>query len=210
MPKSFLTKKNVPGLRDGSKDAKLTIQLFGQWEETIKMIGRLEPAIKASSIKAQLKVCNAIRTKVRAHLRNQDLEWQPLGERYAKRKATKGLDSRTLIATGGYYHAIEVWQVGSQHIVYVGVRKGVYTSTGGARPKRSKLQIAQIAAIHEFATGKKIPRRPLWNPTIAELGGSKGIQKMYINSLTWWLQKEGIKLNKTAKINEIEIKSNGL
>jgi hypothetical protein len=47
--------------------------------------------------------------------------------------------------------------------------------------KRSRLDIATIATIHEFSRGKRIPRRPLWNPTIKEMGSSKGIQKICYN-----------------------------
>lgn len=204
MPRTFFNKNNVPGLNRDFRP-RIEVKPFGQWAETIRMMGKLNPAIKQSSLKAQLKVCRVIKKKVKAHLRDQDLGWKALNPKYAQKKVYAHLDPRVLIAVGTYYWSIDVWQKGSQHIVFCGVRKGIYTRS--INGKRSKLDVAQIAAIHEFATGKRMPRRPLWNPTIAEMGGSKGIQTMFLNSFAWWLQKNGVKFNRTLSINKININS---
>lgn len=169
---------------------RVEVKLFGRWEETIKMVQNLSPAIKIASIAAQMKVCNEILKRVRRHLRNQDLGWRPLSSRYSALKAESGLDGRTLIAHGTYYHAIQVWSKGIGHMVFVGVKKGTYGST--ASGKKSKIDVARIATIHEFSSGRRIPRRPLWNPTIREIGGVGGIKKMYLNSLMYRLRLLGI------------------
>jgi hypothetical protein len=161
---------------------------MGNWDYVMRTLGRLGPVVKESSIKAQMKVAKEICRRVKAHIRNQDLEWQPLKTEYLDEKEASGANSRILWAYGNYYRAIEVWKMRGS--VYVGVRKGKYTRT--LNGKRSKIEIARIAAIHEFASGKTIPRRPLWNPTIKEMGGSRGLKQMYVNSLLYHLRMAGI------------------
>lgn len=191
MGKSFIRKSDLPQMR-------MQIKPIGNWSKVIRTFQTLGPAIKRASIKAQLKVCNEILRKVKGHLRNQDLGWKKLSPGYSARKHELGLDPRTLIAYGNYYHAIEVWQVGSRHMVFVGVKKGKYTSTISG--KRSKLDIATIATVHEFSRGKRFPKRPLWNPTVQEIGGPQGIKKMYINSLRYWLRREGLPADTINKL----------
>lgn len=169
---------------------KFKTHLFGDWEKTIRTLNRLAPEIKECSLRAQLKVGTIIKDRVKRHLRNQDLDWPPLGTKYARRKRAFGLDDRTLIAWGTYYHAINVWRVSNQHLVFIGVKSGIYTKN--LRGRKSRLQVAQIAYIHEFASGKKNIRRPLWNPTIAELGGAKGIKTLFVKHFHATLRSHGI------------------
>ena len=190
MGRNFITRSKLPNLR-------LEVKPIGNWQKTIRTFQQLGPAVKRASIKAQLKVCNEIAKKVKAHLRNQDLGWKKLSPEYAQRKQELGLDHRILMAYGNYYHSIEVWQVGNRHMTFVGVKKGKYTQTLSG--KRSSLDIATIATLHEFSRGKHFPRRPLWNPTITEIGGAAGIKKMYVNSLRYWLRKEGLPVEATIK-----------
>jgi hypothetical protein len=122
MPPGFIKKTN---LNIGSSNyPQLEVKLFGRWEDAVKMTQKLGPSIKESGIKAQTKVVTELVKRVKAHLRNNDLGWKPLSPVYAARKSALGLDSRILIAHGEYYHAIEVWRIGNQHMVYGGVRKG--------------------------------------------------------------------------------------
>lgn len=167
----------------------IRFKTFGKWDETIRLMQRLKPAIKNASLAAQVIVCEEICRKVKNHLLKQDLPWVPLTKAYATTKANKSLDDRMLIAWGSYYEAIKVWRIGNQHMVMVGIRKGIYgkTPTG----KRSRLEIAQIAAFHEFSANP-LRRRPLWNPTIQELGGQKGIKSLYLKNLYNQLRKRNI------------------
>lgn len=176
---------------------RINIKLFGNWDKTIRTIQRLDPTIKKCSIKAQLKVATEIQKKVKAHIRNQDLGWKPLSDEYLQDKLAKGLSGGILMAYKAYYENITVWHSGNQHFVYVGVKKNIYTRnlSGG----KSKLPIDKIAFIHEFASGKRYKRRPLWNPTIAEMGGARGLRKMYINSLKWHLRKNGVPVDNVIK-----------
>lgn len=188
MPRSFFNKTNTP-LNQGFIP-KVNFKLFGQWDQAIKTLNKLSPAVKECSLIAQMKVCQAICKRVKDHLKKQDLDWQPLSEDYLARKSEYGFSGLILWAYGNYYNNIQAWQVGNQHIAYVGVKKGVYTKD--LKGKRSRLDIATIAAVHEFSNGKKIPRRPLWNPSIREMGGSKGISIDFIGYLRKELRNRGI------------------
>jgi len=188
MARTFFNKTNV-ALNQGFIP-RIQFKLFGQWDETVKTLNRLSPTIKECSLIAQMKICTLIAKKVKAHLKNQDLNWQPLNPDYAKRKNEAGLGTETLVAYHQYYNNIQAWQVGNQHIAYVGVKKGIYTRN--LQGKRSKLDVASIAAVHEFSNGTKIPRRPLWNPTIAEIGGAPGLKQMFVKHLVGSLRVRGI------------------
>lgn len=196
MPRHFVNARNIP-LNSGYVPS-LKFELFGDWEKTIKLLQKMGPEVKEASLKAQLKVGKQICKIVKGHLRNQDLGWVALNEKYAEKKSDSGLDGRTLIAYGAYYNAIQVWQSGNRHLVNIGVRNGIYTHD--LRGKRSKLEVAKIAVIHEFASGKRIKKRPLWNPSIVEIGGAKGIKKMYINALVYHLSRAGIPVKNFRKI----------
>jgi hypothetical protein len=193
MPRTFLNKNNIP--RGDGLVPKIKFELFGDWTRAMSVLKTMGPKVKESSLRAQLKVGNVIAKKVKAHIRNQDLGWQGLDEDYAKAKGAGGLSGKVLMGYKTYYNEIKVWKSGNRHLVNIGVRRGIYTRelSGG----RSKLEVAAIAGVHEFSSGRRIPRRPLWNPTIAEIGGVKGIQKMYINSLIWHLRMFGVPV--TAK-----------
>jgi hypothetical protein len=187
-------------LRKGSKvfqGPRVEVKLFGQWEDAMRVLATMGPVVKSGSIKAQIKVGKEIQRRVKAHLRNQDLGWRALDSDYAKRKDAAGLDSRILTAYGTYYNNIDVWQKGSQHLVMVGVKKGVRTWTIGG--KRSKLDVATIAYIHEFG-GSKVPRRALWNPTIQEMGGAAGVKKIFVKSLFYWMRMNRIPVKLLKRI----------
>lgn len=188
MARTFLNKTNV-ALNQGFIP-RVEFKLFGQWDETIRVLNKLSPTVKQCSLIAQMKICLQICKMVKNHLKNQDLNWEPLSGEYAKRKEEAGLEGGTLIAYGAYYNNITAWQKGSQHFAFVGVKRGIYTKN--LQGKRSRLDIATIAAVHEFSSGRRVPKRPLWNPTIAEIGGAPGLKKLYVKHLVGSLRVRGI------------------
>jgi|SRR5882757_5157995 len=188
MARTFFNRINTPTNKKGQQQIKF--KLFGQWDKTISVVTQLSPAIKRASLKAQLKICQDIAKRVRKHIKNQDLNWQPLTQEYETRKETAGLSGRTLEAYGNYYNNIQAWQVSNQNYAYVGVKKGIYTRNISGR--RSKYDIATIAAIHELSSGHIIPKRALWNPTIAEMGGAPGLKKEFVKHLIGNLRAKGI------------------
>lgn len=190
MAKKFFTKLTADNLSQTSDRPQIKFELFGDWDKAMNVIKGLGPNIKKASVKAQLKVGNIIVRKVKAHIRNQDLGWKPLSPMYEMRKSGAGLNTNIMRAHDTYYDNIKVWQSGNRHLVNIGVKRGIYTKTISGR--KSKLEVATIAAIHELSSGKRFPRRPLWNPTIKEMGSSKGIRKIFINSLVWHLRLYGV------------------
>lgn len=109
------------------------------------------------------------------HLRNQDLNWKPLSERYRKRKTGersrtrndggrdrrfKKMSEKILIATSSYLQAITSWV--QKETAYIGVKRGVKNKDGQ--------EIGNIAKIHEYGSiARNIPARPLWKPTFEEM-----------------------------------------
>lgn len=189
MARTFFNKTNVPR-RAGNGRYQLSFKLFGQWAQTIDVVNKLGPAIKEGSLKAQMKICRDIAKRVKKHIKLQDLNWQPLNPEYAQNKVAAGANGNILEAFDNYYNSIGVWTTGTQGYAMVGVKKGFYTKNLSG--KRSKYDIATIAAIHELSQGRKIPRRALWNPTIAELGGAPGLKAAFIKHLVGALRVKGI------------------
>src|SRR5215467_1104952 len=101
---------------EGEEMQRLQVRFYGDWEKTIRMLQTIDPVIKEAGLKAQAHVGEQILEKVRKHLRNQDLGWRSLNQKYEAKKAKRELDTRILIAWGTYYHSIKVWQRSNQHI----------------------------------------------------------------------------------------------
>lgn len=174
------------------KNSRIKVQLFGQWEEAIRVLNKLGPTIKRSSIDAQMAVMKDIKGRIKAHLRNQDIPEmtsKPYSSKYREAKSEKSRDPRFLMSTGTYYRSIEVWKSGNFNFAFVGVRNGIKTKTikGG----NSRLDVARIAYMNEMG-GKKLPRRPLWNPTIKEMGGANGIKDLFVQHLYLKLKRRKI------------------
>lgn len=199
MARKFIKQHNLPFVEEGLPQIKF--ELFGQWGRAMRIFAKLGPDVKQSSINAQTKVADEIVKRVKGHLRNQDLGWKRLDPDYAARKAEAGVSGKTLMAYKKYYESIKTWTSGSRSLVMIGVKRGIYTRTLGG--KRSRLEVATIAALHEFSTGKRLPRRPLWNPTIAEMGGAAGMKKIYLTALVWHLRRRGIPVTKSSSISLI-------
>lgn len=186
--RNYLTQSK---LREGPDDT-LTLQwkLVGEWDKAVRLMSRLSPEVKNSSIKAQMRIADEIMKRVKGHLRKQDLPWAPLSPKTVAKKDKADMDPRTLIGRGTYLNSIKAWRVGNQYGVMVGVKRGIYTYTYGG--KKSRWEVSQIAVAHEFSSGRRIPRRPLWNPTLAEMGGAKGIQTLFVKYFIATLRRNGV------------------
>lgn len=170
------------------------VSATGNWAEALKVFKDLGPGIKVAAIEAQSQVALVVLKKVQNHLIKQDLGWRKLNPRYQSQKAAQGLDTRILLARWTYFKNIKYWTNRGGWKVYVGVKPGVYTRTLSG--ERSTLDVARIAAIHEFSRGKR--RRPLWNPTFKELGGKSGLKTLFIKNLHTQLRRQ--KLGKYIKL----------
>lgn len=137
----------------------IVVEPFGNWQEVEARIAGLPRAIKASAVWGQRKAAEKLVKIVKGHIDNQDLGWTPL-----KRPELSG-DPRILVDYGTYRDNIKTWQ--KNYTRYVGVKKDVINHRGE--------RVWMVAALHEFMSYHGGPYRPLWGPSVEELGGSKGI-----------------------------------
>lgn len=166
----------------------LQIKPFGDWVGAYKVFSKLSPKIKEAVVEAQAKVGLKIVKKVQSHLARQDLGWKPLNKRYKAEKTRLGVDTRTLLSRWTYFKNIKMWHRKNGWDVYIGVKKGIY----GRRPdgKKNKYDVSTIAIFHEF--GRRGRKRPLWGPTMQELGGKRGIRKLYKEAIASKLKRSGL------------------
>lgn len=90
-------------------------------------------------------------------LDSQRYKWEPLQQSTVDAKERKGLDHRTLIATGFY----------RDHIAWGIVGKQVWWGVEDVEHEPSGLRLTFLARIHEFGYGN-VPARPLWRPLLAK------------------------------------------
>lgn len=166
----------------------INFKLTGDWNDAIRKLSSLDVNIKTACMKAQVVVGKKVIDKVKHHMRHQDLGWPKLNTKYKRRKIKKGFDPRTLISTRTYLSNIDMWSRKNGWHLFVGVRKGVFSRN--INGKKNKVDVATIATYHEFARKKK-KKRPLWNPTFRELGGTKGIRNIYVEEIERGLKNKG-------------------
>src|SRR5690554_486987 len=157
-------------MRNPRTTGTLTARKIGNWDEAIKFIDKLGYNIKPAAIKAQRIEANEIKRKVVLHMLKQDLPWEPLSKStIARKKQNKNL---VYLDTEKYMESIRVWTNHSR--VFVGVPKGILYKKGGR-----VTTVDQVAIWMEYGTPNRsnpVPARPIWNPTIQEVGGARGIR----------------------------------
>lgn len=157
----------------------VNIRAVGDWRGANAMFRNFSRDIKRAFKSSQENVAKKLLRKVKGHLKKQDLGWVPLSQKTIDRKG----HAIALIDSGAYYRSIKFWQV--SYTVYVGVRRGVLNSDGN--------EIARIAVWQEYGT-RYIPARPLWRPSIEEIGGPVGMRNDVQRSMYWKLRKMGYKV----------------
>jgi hypothetical protein len=89
----------------------------------------------------------------------------PLSPRWAAFKRRKGLDSRTLIATGHYVRNLRAVHVFDRrmraHTWHVGAPAGMRARTPDN--KTANITLQELAAVQEFGS-RTVPARPHWRP----------------------------------------------
>lgn len=153
--------------------------LTGDWNKVQRLLSGLASKIKAEMGKTTAESLQLIEKTAVGHIDKQDLPWPPLSRAYARYKERtrsgkwrrrrsktgranpRSLSEKTLIATGAYRQAITSYQT-SVYSGEVGVSRHEAYDDGE--------KIVNIAAVHEMGTrDKRIPARPLWEPTAKEL-----------------------------------------
>jgi len=134
--------------------------LRGDWDGLIRKLQNLPKRMQEELRKAVQEAAFTVEAVAVGHLKNQDLGWEPLTERYLRWKKRRGYSEKTLIRTATYFRAIAVEEQADGLGAFVGVKRGVARERNGQ-------DIVDIAAFHEEGTDR-IPARPLWQPTYEE------------------------------------------
>lgn len=144
----------------------LRFNLTGHWTKTVTNFKTLPRDTLVATSLAHRNFGRRLERRVKRHMRNQDLPWAPLAKSTLYHRRMRGnYGTGALMDTQAYYHAIKVWQ--SSYVVYVGVPRDAGVNKRG-------VPIAVYAALQETGT-KRIPARPLWEPSFSEMGGSAAI-----------------------------------
>jgi len=138
----------------------INITLTGNWTGAKMGLAALPAALQSSSIYGQRKAAEKLVKIVKGHINNQDLSWLPLAP------GTNSGDPRILVDTEAYYNAIKAWR--SNFTYYAGVPVSAMNHRG--------ISISEIATRHEYGFG--VPERPLWRPSVDEMGGAKGMARI--------------------------------
>lgn len=136
----------------------ITFTPVGDWTGVVIGLRALPGLVKSGGVWGQRKAAEKLVKIVKGHIDNQDLGWIP---------SMGGGDPRTLVDTELYRNSIKAWKSGDSY--YAGVPTNLYYPNGN--------QVSTVAAEHEFGLGKNI-ERPLWRPSVDELGGAEGVKKI--------------------------------
>lgn len=137
----------------------IQITKIGNWSKTLRIIRNLQGDIRAAGIQSLYNFAKKAESIAVGHIANQDLGWKPLAPYTVAKKLRHGMSDLTLIESSTYYQAITSWV--TKESAYVGIKRN--TTEPDGTPTYS------VAKLQEYGdTGKKIPTRPLWKPTLDE------------------------------------------
>lgn len=175
----------------------LTAKPIGDWNGAIKFFSRMGIEIKKKAVEAQWQSVKKLKQIVIGHLLAQDLNWGKLAPSTVKNKReNKGY---VLIDTETYLNAIKVWKVGNTS--FIGVKKGTMY-----KRKTGNVNLERVAIWLEYGT-RKMPARPLWGPSIDEMGGKKGMRDFVADAiyrrLKWLARGKPIKVMPRSKIAKL-------
>ena len=165
----------------GKNFPQITIKKQGNWAGATWNYKMLNKSIRETIVKEEKAIAKELYQRVRAHIRDQDLPW--------KRPSKNKRGSKLMIHWGTYYHSITT---GSNKLeAWVGVRKGLYHPRTGQ-------EIHRIATWQEYGTNShkhKIPKRPLWGPSIEEMGG----RQAFVNRVEKKLRAKMKRMGRSTK-----------
>lgn len=137
----------------------MTMRRVGQWDVANALTSNLKRDLKRArdiSLKRFVLIGEKI---VLGHMAKQDLNWEPLSDKYKSWKEKKGYSNKILIRTSTYFQAITGWV--NDGTALIGVKRNVQNEEGE--------EIANIAKIHEYGSdARNIQARPLWGPSWKE------------------------------------------
>lgn len=172
----------------------------GDWSGVIAFFNGMGIEVKKKTVQAQYDICKEIKSRIIGHILSQDLGWAPLAERTQRKKKNHKTDA--YIDTELYMKSIRVWKDGDK--AYVGIKKGVVY-----KRKSGNVTLDRVARWMEYGTtGRSAqPARPLWAPTIEEVGGAEGIRDFVVDAifrrLKWLAGKKPITIKKTRVLKMV-------
>ena len=157
---------------------RLQFKPFGDWNGATWKITKLPVSIKQAVMDGQEAAGNKLIKIVRKHIIAQDL---PSFSQYPKvRPAHLSGVSDLLIDSTNYLQSLAVWR--KQSVLYVGVKSSAREPNG--------VETARVAFWLETGT-KTIPARPVWEPSIGEIGDADGLNKIVQKKLEAKLISDG-------------------
>lgn len=175
-----------------------TVKKVGKWNEAIRFCSSMGYEVHKKTLTAQWEISKRLRRIVIGHLLAQDLPgWDDLSPRTLRNK--KENKEYKLIDTELYLNNIKVWK--QSGTAYVGIKKGLLYKRKG-----NTIEVERVAIWNEFGN-RRVPARPLWNPSIEELGGPDGIRD-YIASaifrrLKWLSRGTPVRVTKSQLLDMI-------
>lgn len=170
----------------------IQVKAFGDWNRAKSFIRNLSPSIRASVLWGQEKAAKELVKIVKAHIRNQTVpagtSWAPLADSTISRKGS----SDWYLENMEYYDSIGTWR--EAYTFYAGIRRG--------EKNRNGIEIAKLANILEMGTDK-IPARPLWGPSLDEMGGFDGMRAIVLAVLEKKLRIEAGDTFTIKKLNRL-------
>lgn len=144
----------------------LTARKIGNWNEAIRFCKSMGKDVRQAAIDGQWEQAKKLKQIIIGHILAQDLPWQPLSPKTVRNKRQN--KRMIYVDTEKFLEAIALWKDGDR--VFMGVKKGITY-----KRKDGNVTVDQVAIWNEFGT-RRAPARPLWNPSIAEMGGAKKIR----------------------------------
>lgn len=144
----------------------MTTIFFGDWMELRATLAKIESDEAVDGAVDQLeRIGKSIQRKIRAHVRNQDLDWAPLQSDTIRKKGF----AKVYMRRGDYIRSIKVEVDRREN----GAELRVYPEGD----HYSGLDMQTLADYLEYGT-KNIQARPLWRPVYAELDSMRATKKI--------------------------------
>ena len=127
---------------------------FGDWKVLEDVLRNTPNIIKKTNERSLRRVSLKAERMAVKFVRNQNLSWKPLSEKYLKAKVKAGKSNKILIGDSDYIQSITSGAKGNKAVT--GVSKTAKNKEGD--------KIANIGMVQEYGSiARNIPARPLWS-----------------------------------------------
>ena len=126
------------------------LRKVGQWDLAGLLTRNLNSDIDKSNKIVLMQIGLELEGMIVKRIHSQPSEWEPLSEKYQKRKAKEGKSNLMLIATSTMVNSVT--SVVKYPLVAAGVKRGAFNEDG--------VEVANVAAVMHFGSEKRnIPPR---------------------------------------------------